>query len=181
MIIDNPTDYKDTSVRQRTFKGNHCPDTNRQNILRSSTNGFKVELETIGDIKIITTYFKDGSRHMSFFKGDVYVRDQYNGSMVSDVNAEIHYSTSENAFPYYSVLAGKDRKEIKRVGAYVDYSNYPQNPRGAIALPLIQNDDLKGLSEKEIISHIIETLQSFVSAPHQYKDTVNISTLWNDI
>lgn len=170
ITIKNPGEFIDSTITSKKFG-----ETNKQNILRSQCNGFKSELSTNGDIKIISTYFLDGSKQTSYFKGDVFVLDQKNGLMVSELSADIYYSSTAD-ISYYNIYSGSTRALIKRVGVKND-SRF----LNSTMIPLITTGELDELTEDEISEMILDELNVLSIRGTIETKSENITKLWTQM
>lgn len=168
ITIQNPGEFIDSTIPSKKLG-----DTNKQNVLRSQCNGFKSELSTQDDIKIISTYFLDGSKHSSFFKGDVFALDQINGLLVSELSADIYYSSTSD-IKYYKIYSGSTRALIKMVGAKNDptFLNTEMTP-------IITTGELDGLTEDEISEMILDELNVLSIRGTIDTKSENITKIWD--
>jgi len=169
--IDSPKTFIVDTIKSKKFKsdmdGNYI---DRQNIFRFASNGNQVILDTIDNIKKITTVFSDKSSHTLYFKDDVYIIDQANGIPISTYTVEI--SKSNNSITYYNLLEGEKRKRVSLVGADEQkLSNHWST--------YIKNDNLNSMTDQEIENKIIADLNDIHTTDKMYvKDAINITSMW---
>lgn len=182
-VIENPGRIVYPQLRSRVFRGfeeDRSDDVNRQNALRSFGNSGEIEVGVINGVKYIKTFpdKQHDNFHYFFYLGDVYVLDQANGPLVSDIN--VHFYTGKGNHPDYNYMAlkGPNRSVVERVGQEIEAGWVKPTHGGIYSTPLIPNDDLKGLSELEVVFFITENIKKYEVHKFEYPNTILANFIW---